>query len=175
LKTSPEKAYKAISWFSSINITFRVCLKTPDNRRKRSDIFISRLAARIPPQMKETCSTIFSLFVRWIFWIDRRWRNRSTISGDTLKNDPASWMRSLSPFFSFVRLFSRAIWMDRALHLRKKKMSIESITTCACNYSLREKSTKRLRGLAHLMGSGVCMYYIFIVHAHVHVYLHIGP
>jgi len=55
-------------------------------------------------------------------------------------------------------------------------MPIESVTTCACNYSLLEKSTKRLRALAHLMGTRVRrVYYTFIVHAHVHAYLRVRP
>lgn len=66
----------------------------------------------------------------------------------------------------------RSEWTGLCIYEKKKKISIEFITTCACNHSLREKSTKRLRALAHLMGSRVHMYYIFIVHAHVHAYLH---
>lgn len=63
----------------------------------------------------------------------------------------------------------RSEWTRLCIYEKKKKMSIESVTTCACNYSLREKSTKRLRALARLMGSRVRrVYHIFIVHAHVY-------
>lgn len=88
---------------------------------------------------------------------------RSRFLADALPSLPSSSARPLS---------RAGIWIDRALHLwkkKKKKMPIESVTTCACNYSLLEKSTKRLRALAHLMGTRVRrVYYIFIVHAHVH-------
>lgn len=51
-----------------------------------------------------------------------------------------------------------------------KKSPIESVVaTCACNYSLREKPTKRLRALAHLMGVRVRRraLRVFIVRAHI--------
>lgn len=60
-----------------------------------------------------------------------------------------------------------------------EKTSIESVTTtCACNYSLREKPTKRLRALAHLMGARVprpcAPMYLLCAHTYTRAYLR-GP
>jgi len=134
-------------------------------RERRRHIYQSSRSMRLRDERTVPRFSHYSVFR--IFRIGRKKRNRSAdISGDTLKNDPASWMCSLLPASVRGPSRERFEWTGLCIY---EKMPIESVTTCACNYSLREKSTKRLRALTRLMGtrvSVVCIIDLLCAHTY---------
>lgn len=141
-----------------------VFLNAAYDRRHRGATYLSRFAAYVS-LIKEAFHDFLT-----ICSTDRQGRESiHDIRGYVEKRPSFLWC-ALVGFSSAWSLLVRPEWARICVY---EKILIESVTTCACNYSLRPKPTKRLRALAYLMGIRVLpVYRVFIVHAHIS-YTHI--